>query len=85
MTDTLAFGAHFAVIYVIIFITYLWYREWTRAKPMTFLELFMYMEGFKEDIGKIVEEENGETRKEMFNNSLKTYDRIKNILNDGKS
>jgi len=85
MTNILAFGAHFAVIYVVFFVTYLFYREKTRPKPMTFLELFMYMEGFKDDLGKIIEEENGETRKEMFNNSLKTYDRIKNTLNDGKN
>ena len=49
---------------------------------MTFLELFMYMENLKEDLGKIIEEENSETRREMFEQSLKTYDRIKNTLKD---
>ncbi len=82
MTNILAIGAHFAVIYVIVFVTYLWYREATRPRPMTFLELFLYMENFKEEFGKIIEEENQETRKEMFENSLRTYDRIKNTLKD---
>lgn len=82
MTNILAFGAHFAVIYVVIFITYLWYKEGTREKPMTFLELFMYMENLKEDLEKMIEEESKETRKEMFQDSLRTYDRIKNTLKD---
>ena len=82
MTNILAIGAHFAVMYVIVFVTYLFFKEATRPKPMTFLELFLYMEDLKDDLGKIIEEENKETRKEMFNNSLRTYDKIKNTLKD---
>ena len=82
MTNLLALGAHFAVIYVILFVSYLWYKELTRPRPMTFLELFMYMEDLKNDLSKIIEEESKDTRTEMFQQSLKTYDRIKNTLKD---
>jgi len=84
MSEILSFGAHFAVSYVILFVTYLWYRELTRREPMTFLELFLYMERFKESLENIIEEENKETRKTMFENSLKTYDRIKRTLKDNE-
>lgn len=82
MTQTLVIGAYFAINYVIIFITYLWYKELTRPKPMTFVEMFMYVEDVKEDLKNIILEENKDTRAEMFEQYLKTSDKIKRINNE---
>lgn len=54
------------------------YRYWDsmKPKPLTFLEFFNFMYDQKEDLIKILENENKETRKELFNNYLNTRDLI---------
>jgi len=62
------------------------YRYWDSCKPqpLTFLEFFNFMYDQKEDLIKILEHENKETRKELFNNYLNTKDLI-NKQNERKN
>lgn len=83
--NTLIFGAHFAIVYVIIFITYLWYKDLTRDRGVTFLEIFRYIEGVYERLEQIIKEENGSTRKELFNSELRSFDRIKRKLEQNEN
>jgi len=53
-------------IYAILFAT----------KPLTFIEFFNFMYDEKQEIIKILEEENEETRKKAFNNYLELKDQI---------
>lgn len=50
------------------------YIAYTKPQPLTFLQFFNFMYDYKEDLIKILEEENEETRKQMFENYLKTKD-----------
>jgi hypothetical protein len=61
------------------------YRYWDsmKPKPLTFLEFFNFMYDQKSDIIKILEHENEETRKQLFNNYLNTRDLINK--KDGKN
>lgn len=54
------------------------YRIWDsqKPKPMTFLEFYNFMYDERQEIIKILEEQNEETRKAMFNNYLNTIDRL---------
>lgn len=45
-------------------------------KPLTFIEFFNFMYDEKQEIIKILEEENEETRKKAFNNYLELKDQI---------
>lgn len=55
------------------------YLDSIKPKPLTFLEFFNFMYDQKQDIIKILEEENVETRKHNFNNYLNTRDLINKI------
>jgi hypothetical protein len=56
-------------VYAILFAT----------KPLTFLEFFDFMYDEKQEIIKILEEENEETRKKAFNNYLELKDELKKL------
>jgi len=56
-------------VYAILFAT----------KPLTFLEFFDFMYDEKQEIIKILEEENEETRKKQFNNYLELKDELKKL------
>lgn len=77
MSDFLVWGVHFAVGYVILFVSFLFYKEMTQPKPLTFLELFMYFEERVEKLESIVRVENEDTRKEMFEQYLRNKKNIK--------
>ena len=55
------------------------YLDSLKPKPLTFLEFFNFMYDQKQDIVKILEIENVETRKQSFNNYLSTRDLINKI------
>ncbi len=59
----------FVGVYAIVFAT----------KPLTFLEFFNFMYDEKQEIIKILEEENEETRKKAFNNYLELKDELKKL------
>lgn len=63
---------------IILGLTYR-YLDSIKPKPLTFLEFFNFMYDQKQDIIKILEEENVETRKHNFNNYLNTRDLINKI------
>ena len=54
------------------------YRYWDSMKPtpLTFLEFFNFMYDHREDVIKILEEQNEEIRKNLINNYLNTRDLI---------
>lgn len=56
-------------IYAILFAT----------KPLTFIEFFNFMYDEKQEIIKILEEENEETRKKAFNNYLELKDEVRKL------
>jgi len=55
------------------------YRFWDgmKPKPLTFLELFNFMYDQKEDIIKILEDNNREQSKQAFNNYINLKDEIR--------
>lgn len=82
--DFLIIGAHFAVVYVIAFVTFLFYKEMTRPKHVTFLEIFRYMEDVSERLTDIMKEENEALRRKLFEQELRNYERIKRKLDDNR-
>lgn len=77
-----------ALGYVFIVQSYLAYKELTRERCLTFLELFMYIEdGTEESTDKIlkaIKEEGSKTQYQNFDNSLRAVARIKKIMEDDK-
>jgi len=52
------------------------YREESKPKPLTFLELFNFLYDVKEEIIKHQEEEKEEIKRQMFEQILKLMDEI---------
>ena len=80
MFEALVIGAWLSIIATFIIALFLAYREVFKPPPLTFLELFMYMEDMKETMEKIAHEEARETREKIFQLKLKDYDRIRELL-----
>lgn len=89
MDSFLIVGAHFALGYVFFVQSYLAFKELTRERSFTFLELFMYIENNSEEnidkILKAIKEEGSKTQHQNFENSQRAVARIKKLMQDDKT
>lgn len=84
MSTFLIFGAHGAIIYVMVFVSYLAYKEMTRDRALTFLELFIYMEKHFDKVQEELKKEAQGTNNKNFEYSQRIIDRIKKLMEDDK-
>ena len=78
----LELGAHMCILYLSVGVTWLLYRDSTRKEPLTFLELFLYMEKNFDETKDIIKEESSNTQDKGFDYSQRVIDRIKKAIND---
>ena len=76
----LTFAAHIVVLYGFGLITYLFFKEFNRREPMSFLEFFMYSEDKSDkminDIAEAIKKKNISS----FDHSLRITDRINKLI-----
>lgn len=89
MNNFLIIGAHFCVLYNIVFITYYFYKELFGKQPASFLEIWLYVESKFDKIQKIIDDENKELIKKItysfFNSEERTFENFKNELKRWKN
>jgi len=85
--------AYFCLFYNTIFVSILIYDKLFGRQPLTFLEVWLYLEDKFANLGKLVEEENKEVRKKivdsLWNSEERSMEHLKDELkkfkNDKKS
>lgn len=89
MNHFLIFGAHFCVLYNIVFITYYFYKELFGSHPASFLEIWLYIESKFEEIHKVIDDEHKELINKItysfFNSEERTFEKFKDELKKWKN
>ena len=89
MNQILVCIAHFCVVYNIVFVTYYFYKELFGRQPVSFLEMWLYIESKFELLQKAMNEEQKELIKKIgysfFNSEERSFENFKSELKKWKN
>jgi len=80
MMDNLIWFAYFCFGYNCIFLTYLVYKEFFRNNPLTFLEIFLYIESVFERLEKADKDSIQDIKNNILNSELRTQDQFRETI-----